>query len=101
MHLPGCFIVNVARDVLCRGIHLVERREIVQVFVVERANHALNDLLQMHKIVEQSGGIEFLTCQRDAHAIVVPVLVFALALVSAQVMARGKSFVNADLIHAI
>src|SRR5579864_320302 len=99
MHLARRLVVNVPRNVLSGGIERVERREVVEILVIERPNHSLNHLLQMHEIVKQSRSINFLSRQRDAHAVIVPVLIFALPLVSAQVMACRKTFVYADFVH--
>src|SRR5271170_2659185 len=92
-------IVNVPRDIFRRGVQRVEGRKLVQIFVVERSNHALNYLLEMHKVVEQPDRIELLAREDDAHLVVVAVEILALSFVVAQVVRRGECLINADLVH--
>lgn len=80
------FIMDMLRDVFRGWIHLVERRKIIQIAMVHRANYRLDYLFQMDKIVEQARGVEFLPFHRYAHTIIVTVLVFALAVISTQVV---------------
>src|SRR5580704_13696236 len=58
--LLGCLIVNVARDIFSRWVQHVERRKLVQIFMVQRPDHGLDYLLQVHEIVENADGIDFL-----------------------------------------
>src|SRR6185437_14971567 len=53
----------------------------------------------MHEVVKQPRGIDLFSRQRDPHAVIVPVLIFALSLVSAQVMPCRKTLVYADFVH--
>jgi hypothetical protein len=53
----------------------------------------------MSEIIQQADGIEAGPFENDSHFVIVSVRIFAFPLVTAQGMARGKSFVNADLKH--
>src|SRR5208282_2721925 len=53
----------------------------------------------MDEIVQQARGIELLALENHAHLVIVPVQVFALSVVLAQVVRGGKCFVNADFVH--
>jgi len=66
---------------------------------LQRLDDAVDHLLQLPKIAEQADGIEFRAFQRDAHAVVVPVDILALAFVAAQGVARGEGFVHCDFKH--
>src|SRR5271157_4546732 len=68
--LLRCLIVNMARDVFRGWVQSVEGRELIEIFVVERPNHVLNHTLELDKIVEQPGRVEFLARHDDAHLIV-------------------------------
>src|SRR5579872_598795 len=99
MHLARRLVVNVPRNVLSRGIERVERREVVEILVIERPNHSLNHLLQMHEIVKQPRGIDLFSRQRDADPVIMTMLIFALSFVSTQVMPCRKTLVYADFVH--
>src|SRR3984957_11344684 len=100
MKLLGGLIVNVARDIFSGRIQHVERRKLVQIFMVQRPDHRLDYLLQMHEIVEQADGIDLLARQRHAHFVIVPVEVLAFAFIAAQIVRSGECFIHTDLVHA-
>ena len=83
-----------------RRIHRVKRRLIVQKFVVEPLDHFAQHPLQVREIVEQPDRIQLRPFQRHPHPVIVPVRIFALALVPAQRVPGRKCLFHADFKHA-
>ena len=94
-------VVNMPRDVFRRRVQRVERRKLIQVLVIERPDHFLDHALQVDEIVEQPVGVELLAGEDHAHFVIVAVQILAFSLVIAQVVGRGKCFVNADFVHGL
>ena len=97
---PGVgLVVEVFGQVFRRRVQDFERLEIVDHLVVEPVDYRLHDLAQVLEIEQQPGPVEFAPSQRDAHAIVMTVRVFALSFVVAQVMSCGERIFNRDFEH--
>ena len=58
-----------------------------------------NHLLELGEVDEQADRIELRPFDRNAHAIVVPVHVFAFAAITAQRVTRRKCLFDANLKH--
>ena len=67
--------------------------------MVEALDDMPHDFAQVLEVEQQSGLVQFRAGQSDTNLVVVAVRILALALVVAQVMARGKRIFDRDFEH--
>src|SRR5579862_5674023 len=92
-------IVKISGQILSRRVQDLERIQIVDHLVVQAVHDGLQGFLQLAKVEQQTGFVEFLTGQGDSYLVIVAVRIFALAFVIAQVVARRKRIFYSDLKH--
>jgi hypothetical protein len=68
--------------------------------VIQPVDHVFHDLTKVLEIEEQAGFIKLATSESHADFVVMSVRVFALALVVAEIVPRGKRIVDSDLVHS-
>src|SRR5208337_2930326 len=93
-------VVKILRQIFRRWIDDGERLDIVDHLMVEAFDDVLHHFAEILEIEQQSGFVEFRARERDPDLVIVPVRIFTLALVVAQVMARRKRIVNCNFEHA-
>src|SRR5262249_35839276 len=87
-------------EVLGRRVQLdVERRELVDVLVVEVVDDALGRVLEVAKVDEQADVVQSLAADMHLDLVVVAVRVLALSAVPAQRMRARKLHLDADFVH--
>src|SRR5574340_221552 len=69
--LTRCLIVDMARQIFRRWIERIERRKLIEIFVIERSDDRSDYLFQAHEIIEQPGGIQLLSRKHDANLVIV------------------------------
>jgi anaerobic magnesium-protoporphyrin IX monomethyl ester cyclase len=94
------FVIEILRKIFCRGINHRKWFNVIEHLVVEPLDHMLHDVAQVFEIEQQSSFVEFSAGERDTNLVVVPVRVFALALVVAQVMSGCERIFNSNFEHA-
>jgi hypothetical protein len=100
-HLSGGLFIKKLSDIFGRRIDRVKGRLIVQKFVVDVADQISQDSLEVPEIKKQTYGIELLTFDLHAHAIIVAVRILTFAFVPTQRVPGGKRFFDADFKHRI
>jgi hypothetical protein len=74
-------VVEIASDVLGRGIHGGERFQLIEHLVVDAVDHRAHDLLEQLEIEQEAGLVQFGAGQGDADLVVVTVRILAAAVV--------------------
>jgi hypothetical protein len=93
-------IIKILRHIFRRGIHRLKGLQIVHKLVVQPPHNLPHNRFQSRKIHQQPNRIQLRPLERHPHAIVVPMHVLALPLVSAKRMPRRKCLFHADLKHS-
>src|SRR5206468_318589 len=92
-------LVEVAGEILGRGVDLGEGWQFVDHLMVQVIDDGPEERFENLEVKQQAGFIKLRTGKGDEHAIVVPVRVLALAMVVAQEMARREPCFYCDFKH--
>ena len=97
--MPSELLEDPPGNVLCGGIVVLERRQFIEVPVVEVFEQPVSDRLDFPEIEHHSEVVEGFGPEDDLHFPVVPVEAFAGSLVAAEVVSCREMCLEGELEH--
>src|SRR5579883_230319 len=97
---PPELLVDMGCNVFGGRRKIAERRKVVQVLMVQRIQDGVERLLDIAEIHQHTVAVQLIALIRDDHAVVVPVQLFAGAVVVEESVRAGDGFLDADLEHS-